>query len=105
MTVRNTYRRELRRIEFGLLGSDPRLAAQLNVFCRLTAGQGMPAWEQVPSRKVRIREAAALTAMALVIAIAAIGLAFRGFADMGIAVTGRPWATDGAGRRHPGAEL
>lgn len=64
MTVRNTYKRELRLIEFGLLRSDPRLAAQLNVFCRTTAGQGMPTWEQVPSRVERIR-AAILITMAL----------------------------------------
>jgi hypothetical protein len=74
MTVRNTYKRELRLIEFGLLGSDPRLAAQLNVFCRLTADQGMPAWEQVPSRGDCIRKAAILIAMALAIAVAVIGL-------------------------------
>jgi hypothetical protein len=64
MTVHNTYKRELRLIEFGLLRSDPRLSAQLNVFCRLTAGQGMPAWEQVPSRGDRIK-AAILITMAL----------------------------------------
>jgi hypothetical protein len=74
MTVRNTYKRELRLIEFGLLRSDPRLSAQLNVFCRLTAGQGMPAWEQVPSGRDRIRDAATLTAMARAIAVTVVGV-------------------------------
>ena len=74
MTVRNTYKRELRLIEFGLFRSDPRLSAQLNVFCRLTADQGMPAWEQVPSGRDRIRDAATLTAMARDIAVMVVGV-------------------------------
>ncbi len=74
MTVRNTYKRELRLIEFGLLRSDPRLSAQLNVFCRLTADQGMPAWEQVSSGRDRSADAATLTAMARDIAVTVVGV-------------------------------
>jgi hypothetical protein len=81
--LNSTYKRELRFIGFGLLGSDPRLAAQLNLFCRLTAGQSMPTWEQVPSRRDRSREAATLIAMALAIAVAVVSLMLSTYTKTG----------------------
>ena len=66
---------QLQRIETGLLRSDPQLTAMLGIFGKLSAGQAMPAWEQVPTtRRDRIRQAAALTMQAITLAAAAIGL-------------------------------
>ena len=90
MTIRNEDRRKLRLIKFGLLGSDPQLVAMMNVFSGLTAGQGMPAWEQMPTRRDRVREAAALVMTALVTAAAAAGLMLRGLAALVAAVMIRP---------------
>ena len=87
MTIRNEDRRKLRLIKFGLLGSDPQLVAMMNVFTGLTAGQGMPAWEQMPTRRDRVREAAALVMTALA---TAAGLMLRGLAALVAAVMIRP---------------
>lgn len=92
MTIRNEYRRQLRHIEFGLLGSDPQLVAMMNVFSGLTAGQGMPAWEQMPLRRDRVREEAALVVMALVIAVTGARLMLRALAAMVTAAMTRPSA-------------
>lgn len=89
MAVRSANQRTLRLIEFSLLRTDPQLVTMLNVFSRLTAGQGMPAWEQVPSAKDRAGEAAALIEMARVIVVAAVGLMVRRVGDLGSAVMGR----------------
>src|SRR5690349_5655272 len=61
-------------IETGLLRADPQLAEMLGMFGRPSAGQAMPAWEQVPTRRDRVRQAAALTVQAITLAAAAIGL-------------------------------
>jgi len=92
MTIRSEYRRQLRHIEFGLLGSDPQLVAMTNVFSGLTAGQGMPTWEQMPTRRDRVREEAALVVMALVIAVTGARLMLRALAAMVTAVVIRPSA-------------
>jgi hypothetical protein len=44
----------------------------LTVFVRLSAGQRMPAWEQVFSRQDRIRQAATQIAAAIVVLAAAL---------------------------------
>jgi hypothetical protein len=49
----------------------------LGVFGKLSAGQAMPSWEQVPTSRDRIRQAAALTAQAVALAVAAVSLLFR----------------------------
>ena len=67
----------LRLIEAGLLTSDPQLAGMLGVFGRLCTDRGMPAWEQVPSRKDRIRQAVALLIEAITVVAAAISLLLR----------------------------
>src|SRR5262244_172187 len=63
MSLNHRQRYQLHLIETRLLVSDPRLAGMLGMFGRLCAGHGMPAWEQVPSRQVRLRQAAALLAV------------------------------------------
>jgi hypothetical protein len=44
------HQRQLHRIESALLGADPQLAEMLGIFGKLSAGQAMPSWEQVPTR-------------------------------------------------------
>jgi DUF3040 family protein len=74
MSLSHHHQRQLYRIESGLLQADPQLAAMLGIFGKLSAGQAMPSWEQVPARRDRIRQAAALTVQAVTLAAAAIGL-------------------------------
>ena len=74
MSLSHHHQRQLYRIEAGLLGADPPLAAMLGIFGKLSAGQAMPAREQVPARRDRVRRAAALTVQAVTLAAAAIGL-------------------------------
>ena len=77
MSLSHHHQRQLYRIESGLLRADPPLAAMLGVFGKLSAGQAMPAWEQVPTRRDRIGQAAALTVQAVTLAAAAIVLLLR----------------------------
>ena len=74
MSLSHHQQRQLHRIETGLLGSDPQLAEMLGIFGKLSAGQAMPSWEQVPTRRDRVRQATALTVQAVTLAAAAIGL-------------------------------
>ena len=77
MSLSHHQQRQMYRIEAGLLRADPQLAAMLGIFGKLSAGQAMPAWEQVPARRDRVRQAAALTVQAIILAAAAIGLLLR----------------------------
>ena len=86
MSLSHHHQRQLYRIEAGLLGADPQLAEMLGIFGKLFAGQGMPAWEQVPTRRDRIRQAAALTVQAITLAAAAIGLLLSAVLALLIAV-------------------
>ena len=52
---------------------DPKLTAMLAVFAELSAGQRMPAREQVATRLDRIRQATALIAEAITAVAAAVG--------------------------------
>jgi ABC-type phosphate/phosphonate transport system permease subunit len=74
MSLSHHQQRQLHRIESGLLGADPQLAEMLGIFGKLSAGQAMPSWEQVPTRRDRVRQAAALTVQAVTLAAAAVGL-------------------------------
>ena len=74
MSLSHHQQRQLHRIESGLLGADPQLAEMLGIFGKLSAGQAMPSWEQVPTRRDRVRQAAALTVQAVTLAAAATGL-------------------------------
>ena len=74
MSLSHHQQHQLHRIETGLLRSDPQLTEMLGIFGKLSAGQVMPSWEQVPTRRDRARQAAALTVQAVTLAAAAIGL-------------------------------
>ena len=74
MSLSHHHQHQLHRIETGLLRADPQLTEMLGIFGKLSAGQVMPAWEQVPTRRDRVRPAAALTVQAVTLAAAAIGL-------------------------------
>jgi len=88
MSLNHHHQRQLYRIESGLLRADPQLAAMLGIFGQLTAGQAMPAWEQVPARPDRVRQAAALTVQAVTLAAAAVGLLLSAILALLIAVAG-----------------
>jgi hypothetical protein len=67
-----SYRQQhrLRLVKAGLRRSDPLLCAMFGMFGRLYKGEGIPAWEQVPTRPdgrwMAARAAAMLAAVALV---------------------------------------
>ena len=71
MSLNHHQQHQLYRIESGLRRSEPHLAAMLTVFDRLAAGQCLPAWEQVPSRRDRLGQATA-QALAVVVATAIV---------------------------------
>ena len=107
MSLNYRQRCQLHRMEARLLRSDPRLAAMLGVFGRLSAGQHMPAWEQLATRRDRIRQAAALIVNAIAIMAAAIHLLFSAVLALVAAVAraaapGRP--RNGANGHGPGRE-
>ena len=77
MSLSPHHQNQLHLIQAGLLRSDPQLAARLRIFGRLSAGQAMPAWEQVSSRHDRIRQAAAVIAETISVVAAAIFLFLR----------------------------
>jgi hypothetical protein len=60
----------------------------LGAFGKLSAGQAMPAWEQVPTRQHSIWQAAALTAQATIVVADAIVLLLRAVLAMVIAAAG-----------------
>ena len=88
MSLSHHHQRQLYRIESGLLQADPQLAAMLGIFGRLSAGEAMPAWEQVPTRRDRVRQAAALTVQAVTLAAAAVGLLLSAIFALVIVVAG-----------------
>jgi hypothetical protein len=65
MSLSHHQQHQLRSIEDDLLQSAPELAARLHVFGVLSATEAMPPWEEVPTRRDRVRQAAALTAEVL----------------------------------------
>ena len=77
MSLSHHRQNQLHLIQAGLLRSDPQLAARLSMFGRLSAGQAMPAWEQVSCGHDRIRQAAALIAETINVVAAAIFLFLR----------------------------
>ena len=88
MSLSHHHQRQLYRIESGLLGADPQLAAMLGIFGKISAGQAMPAWEQVPARRDRVRQAAALTVQAVTLAAAATGLLLSAILALVLVVAG-----------------
>ena len=98
MSLSHHQQRQLHRIETGLLRADPQLAAMLGIFGQISAGQAMPAREQVPARRDRVRHAAALTVQAVTLAAAAIGLLLSAILALLIAVGTRHGRPDPAGQ-------
>ena len=88
MSLSHHHQRQLHRIETGLLGADPQLAEMLGIFGRLSSGQAMPSWEQVPTRRDRVRQAVALAVEAVTLAAAAIGLLLSVILALVIVVVG-----------------
>src|SRR6266699_599793 len=86
MSLSRHHQNQLHLIQAGLLRSDPQLAARLSVFGRLSAGQAMPAWEQVSSRHDRIRQAAAFIVETISVVAAAIFLFLRAVLALAAAV-------------------
>jgi hypothetical protein len=74
MSLNHRQQHQLYRIESRLLRSDPQLAAMLTVFARLSAGQGMPAWEQLATRLDCVRQRAVQISKAIAVVAAAAGL-------------------------------
>jgi hypothetical protein len=107
MSLNHHQRHQLHRIEWGLLRSDPHLAAMLAVFGQLSADQRMPAWEQLPGRPDRVRHAAASIAKMVAVLAAAIGLLFAAVRALLTAVVVRDRARPASGARQqvgPGTE-
>jgi Protein of unknown function (DUF3040) len=77
MSLSHHQQHQLHRIETGLLRADPQLTEMLGIFGRLSAGQAMPAWEQVSIGPDRVRQAAALTLQAAIVVAEAIVLLLR----------------------------
>jgi Glucose-6-phosphate dehydrogenase, NAD binding domain len=89
MGLSHYQQHQLHRIETGLLRSDPQLTAMLGISGRLSAGQVMPAWEQVPTRRQSIRRAASLTVTAAIVVAEAIVLLLRAVLALLIAAGAR----------------
>ena len=106
MSLSHYHQRQLYRIESGLLRADPQLAAMLFVFGKLSAGQAMPSWEQVPTRRDHVRRAATLIAQAVTLATAAIGLLLGAILALLLAAAGtrhgRRLPASGPGHPGPG---
>jgi hypothetical protein len=74
MSLNHRQRRQLQRIEARMLRSDPKLAQKLGTFGKLSAGQRMPSWEHLDTRRDRIRQAVALIVETIALIVAATGL-------------------------------
>ena len=88
MNLSRRQQHQLHRIQTGLLRSDPQLGVMLGIFGKLSAGQAMPAWEQVPTRRQSIRQAASLTVQAAIVVADAIVLLLR--AVLAVVITAGP---------------
>jgi hypothetical protein len=76
MSLNHRQRHQLHHIEARMLRSDPRLAQKLGTFGQLSAGQRMPSWEHLDTRRDRVRQAAALILEAIALIAAATSLLF-----------------------------
>jgi Protein of unknown function (DUF3040) len=107
MSLSHRHRNQLHLIETHFHRSDPQLATKLSVFGRLSAGQAMPAWEQVATRRDRIRQAAALIAETVSIIAGATVVLLRAVLALAVAAVGmqrrprRPVPGPGLPRRLP----
>jgi len=80
--------KQRKHVETGLLRTDPQPTAMLGIFGELSAGQAMPAWEQVPTGQQSIRQAASLTLQATIVVAEAIVLLLRAVLAPVIAAAG-----------------
>jgi Protein of unknown function (DUF3040) len=89
----------LNRIEDRLSGSDPKLAALLATFARLTAGEEMPVREKIQERGRRLSRSRVWLAFWLLIGVALIAVAVAVSSGSGgsQAVCAGPWAVACAG--------
>ena len=101
MSLSHHQQHQLYRMEAGLLRTDPKLAAMLGVFGKLSAGQAMPTWERVLTRRDRIRQAAALTAKAIILLAVATGLLLSAILALLIVVVRGGHAPPPVRRRDP----
>ena len=88
MSLSHHQQHQLHLIETSLLRSDSQLTAMLGIFGRLSAGEAMPAWEQVPSRRRSIQQAAVLIVTAATVLAKAIGLLLQAVVALVIAAVG-----------------
>jgi Protein of unknown function (DUF3040) len=72
MSLTHRQQHQLYRIESRLRRSEPQLAAMLTIFGRLSAGQCLPAWEQVPSRQDRVGQAITQISQAIAVLVATV---------------------------------
>jgi hypothetical protein len=86
MSLNRRQRQQLHHIEVRMLRSDPGLAQKLGVFGRLSAGQRLPYWEHVDSRRDRIRQAGALIVEAIILLAAGTRLLFGAVLALSAAV-------------------
>jgi len=70
MSLNHRQRYQLRLVKAGMRRSDPLLCAMFGMFGRLYRGEGMPVWEQVPTRGDHGRIAA--WGLAVLAALAAV---------------------------------
>ena len=90
MSLNRRQRHQLHRIEARMLRSDPQLAEKLGDFGRLSAGERMPSWEHLATRRDRIRQAAALIVEAILLIATATRLLFGAIgALVAVVVIGR----------------
>lgn len=87
MSLPYRQRRRLRHLAKALRGSDPHLTAMLSIFTRLTAGECMPAREQLGPRRRGI--CALLMRVLSLVARLAAGGASAASARLGLAIAGR----------------
>jgi hypothetical protein len=88
MSLNYRQRNQLRLVKAGIRRSDPLLCAMFGMFGRLYRGEGMPAWEQVPTRGDRGRIAA--WSLAVLAALAAVFSAVLTAALVAVAAMRRP---------------
>ena len=88
MSLSHRHKNQLHLIEVHFFQSDPQLATKLSVFGRLSAGQAMPAWEQVASGPDRIRQAAALISETISILAGAIIVLVKAVLALAVAAVG-----------------
>jgi hypothetical protein len=80
--------KQRKHVETGLLRPDPQLTAMPGVIGELSAGQAMPAREQLLTRQQSIRQAASLTVTATIVVADAIVLLLRAVLALVIAAVG-----------------